>query len=132
MPILLVGNKGTSHICHLFIFIADCTEAREVPTADGMQLAESMGCEFMEISAKNDNVDQLFIALIKAQGVTKIPKIAWREYISHRYKSFADVWSTKPEIPKEWKFVVTGSRYKNIAVNFVRYRVAWIPSRDRS
>jgi hypothetical protein len=78
-----------------------------VTTVEGMQLAETMGCEFLEISAKTENVDQLFLNLIKAQGVTKISKIAWREYISNRYKSFADVWSTKTEKPKDWQFVVT-------------------------
>nr|BAH57148.1 AT3G54840 [Arabidopsis thaliana] len=45
----LVGNK------------ADLHEKREVPTEDGMELAEKNGMFFIETSAKTaDNINQLF------------------------------------------------------------------------
>lgn len=41
-PMLLVGNK------------ADCEQHREVPSSEAEALAESLGCKYMETSAKDD------------------------------------------------------------------------------
>eukprot|EP01095_Lingulamoeba_sp_RSL-Kostka_P008833 TRINITY_DN2_c1_g1_i1.p1 TRINITY_DN2_c1_g1~~TRINITY_DN2_c1_g1_i1.p1 ORF type:complete len:184 (+),score=46.70 TRINITY_DN2_c1_g1_i1:89-640(+) len=53
-PIVIVGNK------------CDIEEEREVTTAEGIELAETLGCLFYEISAKTRvNVEYPFYDLIK-------------------------------------------------------------------
>jgi GTPase KRas protein len=53
VPLVLIGNK------------CDIEDAREVSTADGMELAKSFGAEFFEGSAKfRKNVDEAFFAVV--------------------------------------------------------------------
>lgn len=54
IPIVIVGNKR------------DMYNAREVSTEEGRMLAQRMGCEFFEASAKlNSNVEQAFKAAVR-------------------------------------------------------------------
>ena len=53
VPLVLIGNK------------CDIEDAREVSTADGMELAKTFGAEFFEGSAKfRKNVDEAFFAVV--------------------------------------------------------------------
>jgi len=59
---MLVGNK------------CDKTYEREVSREEGVQLARTFGCEFMETSAKTaQNVDRLFTSLVRALRNTRQP-----------------------------------------------------------
>ena len=50
---MIIGNK------------CDQIEDRQVPEDKGREFAESLGCEFMEVSAKTgENVDEAFEALV--------------------------------------------------------------------
>ena len=52
-PVLLIGNK------------IDATEKRVVSTEEGKKLAENYGCDFMEISVKdNINVHKAFSTIV--------------------------------------------------------------------
>lgn len=54
VPIVIVGNKK------------DMFHSREVSTDEGASLAERLGCEFFEVSAKtNSNVEAAFKCLVK-------------------------------------------------------------------
>jgi small GTP-binding protein len=54
IPLLLVGNK------------CDLISQREVKTSDGVALAQSWGCPFIEASAKSaTNVDDLFAEIVR-------------------------------------------------------------------
>merc|ERR1711974_220128 len=55
LPMMLVGNK------------CDLEEEREVPTEEGVALAEKLGCQFKEASAKTrKNVEESFYDLVRA------------------------------------------------------------------
>lgn len=54
VPMVLIGNK------------CDLTEEREVSEAQGRELAEEMGCPFMETSAKNKiNNEECFFQSVR-------------------------------------------------------------------
>ena len=60
VPILLVGNK------------VDMEHQREVSTVEGMTLAQSWGCPFMETSAKNRcNVNEVFAEVVREMSVSQ-------------------------------------------------------------
>lgn len=60
VPILLVGNK------------VDMEHQREVSTVEGMALAQSWGCPFMETSAKNRcNVNEVFAEVVREMSVSQ-------------------------------------------------------------
>ncbi|KAL0756082.1 hypothetical protein Bca101_093750 [Brassica carinata] len=66
----LVGNK------------ADLHEKREVPSEDGMELAEKNGMFFIETSAKTaDNINELFELLVKIHRVVRKLR-NWKEATS--------------------------------------------------
>lgn len=59
IPILLVGNK------------VDLDHQREVSTHEGMALAQSWGCPFMETSAKNRfNVNEVFAEVVREMSLS--------------------------------------------------------------
>ena len=59
VPLVIIGNK------------CDIEDAREVSTADGMELAKSFGADFFEGSAKfRKNVDEAFFAVVKPDHFT--------------------------------------------------------------
>ena len=59
VPILLVGNK------------LDLAHQREVSTVEGMSLAQSWNCPFMETSAKNRcNVNEVFSEVVREMSVS--------------------------------------------------------------
>ncbi|RWS30396.1 hypothetical protein B4U80_07474 [Leptotrombidium deliense] len=59
VPILLVGNK------------VDLEHQREVSTVEGMGLAQSWGCPFMETSAKNRcNVNEMFAEVVREMSLS--------------------------------------------------------------
>jgi len=61
---MLVGNK------------CDKTYEREVSKEEGIALARSFGCEFMETSAKTpQNVERLFTSLVRALRNTRQPEL---------------------------------------------------------
>jgi len=62
-PVVLVGNK------------IDMGIDRQVPTADGEELAEKLGTQFLESSAKTgESVQQMFVdATQSAMGTTDVP-----------------------------------------------------------
>jgi GTPase KRas len=61
---MLVGNK------------CDKTYEREVSEEEGIALARSFGCEFMETSAKTaKNVERLFTNLVRALRSTRQPEL---------------------------------------------------------
>merc|ERR1712137_1347805 len=63
LPMMLVGNK------------CDLEEEREVPTEEGVALAEKLGCQFKEASAKTrKNVEESFYDLVRA--IRKPKKVA--------------------------------------------------------
>ncbi len=69
VPLVIIGNK------------CDIEDAREVSTADGMELAKSFGAEFFEGSAKfRKNVDEAFFAVVN-------------HTISHRVLDASNVYS---------------------------------------
>jgi len=58
VPILLVGNK------------IDLEGQREVPTVEGMALAQIWGCPFVEASAKNRmNVNEVFAEIVREMNM---------------------------------------------------------------
>jgi len=58
VPILLVGNK------------IDLESQREVPTVEGMALAQIWGCPFVEASAKNKmNVNEVFAEIVREMNM---------------------------------------------------------------
>ena len=58
VPILLVGNK------------VDLESQREVPTVEGMALAQIWGCPFVEASAKNRmNVNEVFAETVREMNM---------------------------------------------------------------
>ncbi|CAB4062880.1 RAP2C [Lepeophtheirus salmonis] len=58
VPILLVGNK------------VDLESQREVPTVEGMALAQIWGCSFVESSAKNRmNVNEVFAEIVREMNL---------------------------------------------------------------
>jgi len=58
VPILLVGNK------------IDLESQREVPTVEGMALAQIWGCPFVEASAKNKvNVNEVFTEIVREMNM---------------------------------------------------------------
>lgn len=58
VPILLVGNK------------VDLECQREVPTVEGMALAQLWGCSFVESSAKNKtNVNEVFAEIVREMNL---------------------------------------------------------------
>ena len=58
VPILLVGNK------------IDLESQREVPTVEGMALAQIWGCPFVEASAKNRmNVNEVFAEIVREMNM---------------------------------------------------------------
>ena len=58
VPILLVANK------------VDLESQREVPTVEGMALAQIWGCSFVESSAKNrTNVNEVFAEIVREMNV---------------------------------------------------------------
>eukprot|EP00339_Tiarina_fusa_P020090 CAMPEP_0117040294 /NCGR_PEP_ID=MMETSP0472-20121206/28210_1 /TAXON_ID=693140 ORGANISM="Tiarina fusus, Strain LIS" /NCGR_SAMPLE_ID=MMETSP0472 /ASSEMBLY_ACC=CAM_ASM_000603 /LENGTH=199 /DNA_ID=CAMNT_0004750991 /DNA_START=22 /DNA_END=621 /DNA_ORIENTATION=+ len=60
LPMMLVGNK------------CDLEEEREVPTEEGVALAEKLGCQFKEASAKTrKNVEESFYDLVRASRKPK-------------------------------------------------------------
>jgi GTPase KRas len=61
---MLVGNK------------CDKTYEREVSKEEGLQLARTFGCEFMETSAKTaQNVERLFTNLVRSLRATRQPDL---------------------------------------------------------
>jgi len=68
VPILLVGNK------------IDLEGQREVPTVEGMALAQIWGCPFVEASAKNRmNVNEVFAEIVREMNMK--PETKDREII---------------------------------------------------
>lgn len=60
IPIVIVGNKR------------DMYNAREVSTDEGRMLAQRLGCEFYETSAKqNANVENAFKSVVRGIKVAK-------------------------------------------------------------
>ena len=58
VPILLVGNK------------VDLEHQREVPTVEGMALAQIWGCAFVEASAKQrTNVNEVFAEIVREMNL---------------------------------------------------------------
>ena len=58
VPVLLVGNK------------VDLESQREVPTVEGMALAQIWGCPFVESSAKNKmNVNEVFAETVREMNM---------------------------------------------------------------
>merc|ERR1711892_1209326 len=58
VPILLVGNK------------IDLESQREVPTVEGMALAQIWGCPFVDASAKNKvNVNEVFSEIVREMNM---------------------------------------------------------------
>lgn len=58
VPILLVGNK------------CDLKHQREVPTVEGMALAQLWGCAFVESSAKDrTNVNEVFAEIVREMNL---------------------------------------------------------------
>ena len=58
VPIVLVGNK------------VDLESQREVPTVEGMALAQIWGCPFVEASAKNRmNVNEVFAETVREMNM---------------------------------------------------------------
>ena len=58
VPILLVGNK------------VDLEGQREVPTVEGMALAQIWGCSFVESSAKHKtNVNEVFAEIVREMNL---------------------------------------------------------------
>ena len=58
VPVLLVGNK------------VDLESQREVPTVEGMALAQIWGCPFVESSAKNKmNVNEVFAETVREMNI---------------------------------------------------------------
>merc|ERR1712111_244557 len=58
VPILLVGNK------------VDLEHQREVPTVEGMALAQIWGCSFVEASAKHrTNVNEVFAEIVREMNL---------------------------------------------------------------
>ena len=58
VPILLVANK------------VDLEPQREVPTVEGMALAQIWGCSFVESSAKNrTNVNEVFAEIVREMNL---------------------------------------------------------------
>ena len=63
VPILLVGNK------------VDLESQREVPTVEGMALAQIWGCSFVESSAKNKtNVNEVFAEIVREMNLKSSTK----------------------------------------------------------
>jgi GTPase KRas protein len=61
---MLVGNK------------CDRTYEREVSKEEGLALARSFGCEFMETSAKTaQNVERIFTSLVRALRNARQPEL---------------------------------------------------------
>ena len=63
VPVLLVGNK------------VDLESQREVPTVEGMALAQIWGCPFVESSAKNKrNVNEVFAETVREMNMKQDTK----------------------------------------------------------
>ena len=63
VPILLVGNK------------VDLEHQREVPTVEGMALAQIWGCAFVEASAKQrTNVNEVFAEIVREMNLKHCSK----------------------------------------------------------
>ena len=63
VPVLLVGNK------------VDLESQREVPTVEGMALAQIWGCPFIESSAKNKrNVNEVFAETVREMNIKQDTK----------------------------------------------------------
>lgn len=63
VPILLVANK------------VDLEHQREVPTVEGMALAQIWGCSFVESSAKNrTNVNEVFAEIVREMNLKNSTK----------------------------------------------------------
>lgn len=61
IPMILVGNK------------ADLDHQREVPSGEGVSLAQSWGCPFIETSAKNtQNVNEVFIEIVREMNTSPV------------------------------------------------------------
>ncbi|CAH1781205.1 unnamed protein product [Owenia fusiformis] len=61
VPIILIGNK------------CDLEHQREVRHADGLALAQTWGCPFMEASAKNThNVNEVFIEIVREMSTSPV------------------------------------------------------------
>jgi Ras-related protein Rap-2C len=61
IPMILVGNK------------ADLEHQREVPSSEGVSLAQSWGCPFIETSAKNtQNVNEVFIEIVREMNTSPV------------------------------------------------------------
>jgi len=64
VPILLVGNKVDMERTH-----------REVPTIEGMALAQIWNCSFIESSAKaKTNVNEVFAEIVREMNIKSRPK----------------------------------------------------------
>ena len=61
IPMILVGNK------------ADLDHQREVPSNEGVSLAQSWSCPFIETSAKNtQNVNEVFIEIVREMNTSPV------------------------------------------------------------